>query len=247
MVRDAKVDAYIHMVAGWVIRQSARSEVADALARIERAATLQHQQSLRLLALRRYLRLQDRDHVDLHAIWAWSAEQVSASLADGTGRDLMHEAARVQAAFARDNPGYTLRISPPRSLARQVELWVASSSAQAAGERLLRTVSRELAKPGYELPPPVTKVETFAGWLRELGVDPEPGNAAPGTSDHGQVRAVDFVVMRGRELVAGTSRATIPAAWTAPGWAKKLVDAAVGTRLHGPLRVPYEPWHWSLD
>jgi hypothetical protein len=159
----------------------------------------------------------------------------------------MNEAARVQAAFARNNPGYTLGVSPPRSLARQVHLWVTSSSAQAASERLLRTVARELAKPDYELPPPATRVEQFAAWLRELHVDPEPGNAAPGTSDHGQVRAVDFVVMRGSEVVAGTTRSTIPAAWTAPGWAKKLADAVAGTQLRGPLKVPYEPWHWSLD
>lgn len=244
---DPKVDAYIRMVAGWVIRQAARPGVADALARIERAARIQHQQSLRLLALRRYLRLQDRDHVDLRSIWTWSNDQVQASMRDGTGRVLMNEAARVQAAFARNNPGYTLGVSPPRSLARQVELWVDSSSAQAASERLLRTVSRELEKPMYELPPPVTKVESFAAWLRETHVDPEPGNAAPGTSDHGQVRAVDFVVKRGPEVVAGTTRSTIPSVWTAPGWAKKLAEAVAGTRLRGPLRTPYEPWHWSLD
>jgi hypothetical protein len=96
------------MVAGWVIRQAARPAVVDALGRIERAARMEHQQSLRLLALRRYLRLQDRDHVDLHAIWSWTDEQVQDSLREGTGRDLMNEAARVQAAFARCNPGYTL-------------------------------------------------------------------------------------------------------------------------------------------
>jgi hypothetical protein len=59
-VNDPKIEAYIRMVAGWVIRQAARPDVADALNRIERAARIQHQQSLRLLALRRYLRLQDR-------------------------------------------------------------------------------------------------------------------------------------------------------------------------------------------
>lgn len=246
-VHDPRVEAYIRMIAGWVIRQAARPDVADVLSRIERAARIPHQQSLRLLALRRYLRLQDRDHVDLHSIWSWSEDQVRESLRQGAGRDLMSEAARVQSAFARNNPGYTLGVSPPRSLARQVQLWVTSSSAQTAGERLLRTVSRELDKPTYELPPPVTKVEIFATWLRELGVSPEPGNAAPGTSDHGQVRAVDFVVMRGGQVVAGTTRSTIPTAWTAPGWAQRLVEATAGTRLRGPLRVPYEPWHWSLD
>lgn len=40
---DPKVDAYIRMVAGWVIRQGARPGVADALTRIERAARIQHQ------------------------------------------------------------------------------------------------------------------------------------------------------------------------------------------------------------
>jgi hypothetical protein len=124
IVADPKIDAYIGMVAGWVIRQAARPGVADALARIERAARIQHQQSLRVLALRRYLRLQDRDHVDLSSIWTWSNDQAQASLRDGSGRDLMNEAARVQAAFARNNPGYTLGVSPPRSLARQVRLWV---------------------------------------------------------------------------------------------------------------------------
>jgi hypothetical protein len=245
-VRDPKVDAYVRMVCGWVIRQAARPDVADALDRIERAAMIPHQLSLRLLALRRYLRIQDRDQVNLHSIWSWSEDKVRNSLREGAGRDLMNEAARVQATFARNNPGYTLGVSPPRSLARQVQLWVTSSSAHAAGEQLLRAASRELSKAAYELPPPVTKVELFATWVREFRVDPEPGNAAPGTSDHGQVRAVDFVVMRGLELVAGTTRSTIPSAWTAPGWAQRLVEATAGTRLRGPLRVPYEPWHWSL-
>jgi hypothetical protein len=40
----------------------------------------------------------------------------------------MQEARRVQDSFARNNPGYTLNASPPRSLARQVQLWAASSS-----------------------------------------------------------------------------------------------------------------------
>jgi hypothetical protein len=34
---------------------------------------------------------------------------------------------------------------------------------------------------------------------------------------HGQVKAVDFVVMQGGRVVAGTSRSTIETDWTAPG------------------------------
>jgi hypothetical protein len=162
-VRDPKVEAYIRMIACWSIRISAKQDVADALSRIERAAPMLHQQSLRLLALRRYLRMQDIKHVDLHTIWTWGDDRVKESM--------------------------RLDSRPQRA----------------------------------------------------------PCNAAPGTSDHGQVKAVDFVVMQGSRLVAGTSRSTIAAQWTAPGWAQRLVEATAGTRLRGPLRHPYEPWHWSLE
>jgi hypothetical protein len=40
----------------------------------------------------------------------------------------MNEAARVQRTFASANPGYTLAISPPRDLERQVVLWNRSLS-----------------------------------------------------------------------------------------------------------------------
>lgn len=246
-MQDPKVEAYLTAAAGWTIHQTARQDVAEALRQIESAALMAYKQSLRLLALRRYLRLQDGDHVDLHAIWSWTDEQVQESLREGTARDLMSAAARVQATFARSNPGYRLGVSPPRSLTRQVNLWVASLSARTAGHRLLTETSRELTKEAYDLPPHMTRVESFARWLRRRPVDPEPGNAAPGTSDHGQVRAVDFVVMRGGRVVAGTSRARIPMEWTDSGWAQRLVEATAGTGLRGPLRVPYEPWHWSLD
>jgi hypothetical protein len=233
-VHDAKVEAYIRMIAGWSIRIPAKPDVADALRRIEQAARISHKQS-------------HIKHVDLHAIWTWGDDRVRESMHHGAGRDLMNEARRVQDNFARNNPGYTLGVSPPRSLARQVELWVASSSARAAGERLLQETIQHVAKPEYELPPPVARVLACAAWIRDRPVNPEPGNAAPGTSDHGQVKAVDFVVMQGSRMVAGTSRMTISGQWTAPGWAQRLVEATAGTRLRGPLRHPYEPWHWSLE
>lgn len=222
-------------------------DVADALRRIEQAALIADKQPLRLLALRRYLRLQDRDHVDLHSIWSWTEDQVQQSLQNGTARDLMVEAERVQATSARNNPGYTLTLSPPRSLARQVRLWVGSDSARLSAAALWRTAVRELDDARYALPAHITRVQAFAAWVRKRAVIQEPGNAAPGTSDHGQMRAIDFIVMRGRNVVAGTSRASIPAVWTEAGWARRLEEATAGTRLSGPLRTPYEPWHWSLE
>ena len=92
--------------------------------------------------------------MDLHSIWSWSEDQVADSSREGGGRDLMNEAARVQAAFARN------------------------------------------------------------------------------------VRAVDLVVMRGLEVVAGTTRSTIPQAWTAPGWAQRLADAAERAVAARRLTVP---------
>jgi hypothetical protein len=89
-------------------------------------------------------------------------------------------------------------------------------------------------------------VEALTRWLQESQVNNEPGNAAPGTSDHGQLRAVDFVVIREGRVVAGVRRSTIPTEWTASGWATRLADAAAHTILVGPLSHPYEPWHWAL-
>lgn len=245
-VQDPKVEAYIRMIVGWSIKIAAQKQVADALGRVEHAAMMRYKQSLRLLALRRYLRKQDIDHVDLHKVWTWGEGQVRESMHSGIGLDLMIEAKRVQDSFARSNPGYTLSVSPPRSLARQVNLWVTSGSARSASDKLLDMTIQHLDKPEFELPPRASKVQSVAAWLRDRPIHPEPGNAAPGTSDHGQVKAVDFVVVQGSQMIAGTSTATIATKWTAPGWAERLAAAVKGTRLKGPLAHPYEPWHWSL-
>lgn len=245
-MHDPRVEAYIIPIASRLIHETGRDGVAEALRLIEGEARLPDKQALRLLALRRYLRIQDNDRVELRSIWSWTEEQVRESLRNGTARDLMDEAARVQAVFAADNPGYTLTVSPPRSLARQARLWATSDSARLAGAGLLRAACRKLDEKEFDLPPPHPRLEQFAVWVRERAVVPEPGNAAPGTSDHGQMSAVDFIVMRGREVVAGTSRSSIPEAWTAPGWARRLAAATAGTRLRGPLRTPYEPWHWTV-
>lgn len=108
------------------------------------------------------------------------------------------------------------------------------------------TVRRRLRQNAWSLVQRAFALDRFIDWLQAARVSPEPGNAAPGTSAHGQMRAVDFVVMQGGRVVAGTTQATIPTAWTASGWARSLADATAGTQLVGPLAHPYEPWHWSL-
>jgi hypothetical protein len=228
--------------------------VRDALARIARAAPTPHAQPLELLALRRYLRLQNRENQDLASIWSWTAEQINESLNTlpsedgmvGVPRRLLYEAARVQRAFAAANPGYVLGISPPRDLDRQVTLWNRSLDGRVAARDLFERAVRELAEETYDLPAQLARVVEFSQWLQRSRLTVEPGNAAPGISDHGQMRAVDFIVMQRGTVVAGPRRATIAVEWTASGWARRLAAATAGTQLVGPLANPYEPWHWSL-
>lgn len=211
-------------------------------------------QPLQLLAVRKYLRIQNQRHRDLAAIWALSADDMNRNIRtepseDGAatlGWQLMREAARAQREFAAANPGYSLAVSRPRDLDRQVTLWNGNLGVRATATELLGASVKELDQPKYDLPALLHTVEAFARWLQEFRVANEPGNAAPGTSDHGQLRAVDFVIMKGQTVVAGTTRASIATEWTASGWARRLAAATSNTCLVGPLAHPYEPWHWAL-
>jgi hypothetical protein len=104
----------------------------------------------------------------------------------------------------------------------------------------------ELSTPEYASPPEDAHVDAFAEALQNAAINPEPGNAAPGLSGHGQMRAVDFIVMQGTRVVATTEVASAQAVWRAQGWAERLATVARDARLRGPLIVPDEPWHWEL-
>jgi hypothetical protein len=194
------------------------------------------------------LRIQNIELRDLASLWSWTSEQMeaSATTAGGLGRRLLNEATRVQAAFARANAGYSLAISPPRDLERQITLWTGNASVRSVANQLQRDASLFLSGAEFVLPPTLKLLDQFCDWLQAIVVSPEPGNAAPGTSSHGRMQAVDFIVMQGARVVASTQVASIPTAWTASGWARCLAAAAAGTQLVGPLAHPYEPWHWSL-
>jgi hypothetical protein len=158
----------------------------------------------------------------------------------------MEEAAKVQANFARKNPGYTLAVSPLRSLEKQVTTWSTNSTVDLAGRKLLADMKQVLGRPEFPEQPTGVAAVAFSHTLRNAPVTPEPSSAAPGTSDHGQGRAVDFVVMSGHRIVAATQTAQIGPVWKHGGWENKLIAAVAGTRLVGPLAHPYEPWHWSV-
>jgi hypothetical protein len=134
--------------------------------------------------------------------WPWNKEQRDQHLED-TAR-MNAEAAKVIANFAAQNPGLKLDRSEIRDLAKQIELWCGNDSVHLAAGDLLPRVQRELSKPEYpEFPTDPAPIELFKAFSRNTKVDPEPTSAAPGTSDHGQDRAVDFIV----EKHGKTSRA----------------------------------------
>jgi len=243
---DAKLAAYMDAVISASIRPSAQMDVRKALALIPRGSWAGLAQPLQLLALRRYLRMQNREHKNIHARWAWSPAEAVQYQGRGLALALVNVARTVQKKFAVDNPGYTLGLSPLRTLERQVQLWNGNVHVRTAARALAKKVLEKLSEEAYAMSPNSLSVRRFIPVIQDATVHPEPTSAAPGTSDHGQLRAVDFVVFQGGTLIAGTSTASIPTAWKAQGWERKLIAATEKTGLIGPLQKPYEPWHWRL-
>jgi hypothetical protein len=198
-------------------------------------------------ALRRYLRFQrEKGSTSIHDSWAWTARDSEQFLKEEPAKTLMANAATVQRTFAQSNKGYTLALSPLRPLAKQVELWNKNTGVQSAAGTLKTEMLAELAKPAYKSPPAADEIKAFATNLVDRTMNPEPGNAAPGLSAHGQMRAIDFVVMQGSTAVASTDTATSETVWRQQGWAKKLADETARAGFKGPLKVPDEPWHWWM-
>jgi hypothetical protein len=200
-------------------------------------------QTLVVLALRRYLRM-GGERVNVQ--WAWTPEEALQHARSPELALLHSEAAKMQANFAKNNPGYMLTISPLRNLERQVYLWDTNMTLRATASRVSAAAIRELGKEMYPDPAGRQAAVQFAAFLRRTEVNPEPSSAAPGTSDHGQAHAVDFVVIQNGVAIATTKTETIASIWKARGWENKLIQAAEGTQLLGPLKVPYEPWHWRI-
>jgi hypothetical protein len=158
--------------------------------------------------------------------------------------------------FARQNPGLALGRSKIRDLPRQVHLWCTNATVFKASAHLLPRVLRELTKPEYpEFPTSSGPINQFKKFLTDYHPFPQVTSAAPGTSDHGQDRAVDFIVTKNGRTLAGTSTAKdkdskktrIKLDWEETGYDKALKKATIGTGLDGPLAEPHEPWHYWLS
>jgi hypothetical protein len=129
--------------------------------------------------------------------------------------------------FEAANPGLVLEFTGARSLDRQAFLWVNNDSCVTAALGVADDARRELAKSQYLPSPSVQAAEAFSNFLKtyQFGRGQEPTNAAPGLSDHGQMKALDFIIYRGGKKVADIKQASIKSEWTNTGYADKLKKA----------------------
>lgn len=198
----------------------------------------------RLLAMRSYLRAGEK----ITERWSWSAEQIESYGKSREYRQLVAEVSRVRERFERANPGYTLYANTQvRSLDTQLQRWNANRTVGKVADALHRAVKKELKKHAYPQEPNGESLERLAAFLEQWRPPTLPPLAAPGLSLHGQLRAIDFQIMKDGAIVAPTDTATVKRNWDAPGWTQKLQAATEGTRFRGPLQSPYEPWHYEYD
>jgi len=226
---DPKVETYMTAVIDTLV--PAKFQVDDAMQRMaKRMRKRQDPQPMQLLALRRYV-IKGGDAIV--AAWPWTRVQRREHKDSIDALDV--EARLVKQAFEDDNPGYELGTSPIRDLDRQVRLWCDNGTAQKAAVHYMLSARKELAASDYFETPTDASVAKFKAWMDKSKVHPKVTSAAPGLSDHGQQRAVDFVVRKDGEIIAGTESVTMVPNWRVPGWEKKLIDIANKARLKGPL------------
>jgi hypothetical protein len=200
----------------------------------------------KLLALKYYQRRKG----NVSAQWAWDEQKIAAHLRSKEHRLAVREIATIKKVFAEQNPGYELKVNTDvRSLETQIEIWNEFSSVERAGDDLM-TVARKVMKDSARWPvdPSPRDLSRFTTLLQSTGVSVLPTAAVPGFSLHGRGRAFDFIIRKDDQIVAGAVSATARRVWDKPGWTEKLSKAitTVSKRFRGPLRAPYEPWHYEF-
>jgi hypothetical protein len=232
--KDAALDAKMDMYAGLV-----------AAGLPERARdTLQKMDGLprRLLASRSYLRAGDR----IERNWSWTAQQIAAFQGKREYRNLLQEVAQIRTRFEAENPGYSLYANTQvRSLDTQLARWNSNRYVGRIGQSLQQAAKRELQKPAYQGGPDPEDIDRFATFLRNWHPSAAAPLATPGLSLHGQLRAIDFQVVRGTKTVAPADIAVSQSIWEDQGWSAKLQSAMADSHFVGPLQTPHEPWHYE--
>ncbi|HVZ40859.1 MAG TPA: hypothetical protein VHI13_16385 [Candidatus Kapabacteria bacterium] len=198
-----------------------------------------------LLALKYYLSHTPRE---IRLGWAWTPQQALRYRKTKEYEAVIAEVEKVKAKFAELNPGYQLRVSTEiRTLIEQIANWNQMPSVLVASQGLIIECSRAMQDTLYHLPPAPHDLQRFRTFLAKYRVVVIPTVSVPGLSQHGQLKAFDFVVMKGDRIAAGTESETIRTAWDRAGWTSKLKEAVrqSGARFLGPLASPREPWHYT--
>jgi hypothetical protein len=191
----------------------------------------------RLLALRAYLRA----GTTLAQRWSWTQDQISAYPSTPEGMAAAADVDAVVAAFAVENPAFTLRVNRlPRSLELQIAHWNDNRSVGNTAAALVGALDRQFAAAADPDAPQVRSA--LMNWTPDAAAT----LAAPGLSAHGQGRAFDFQVERDGRVIAGLEAASARRLWDEAGWTLRLRAAVsrAGNRFSGPLAIPYEPWHY---
>ncbi len=198
----------------------------------------------RVLALKYYI----ARHARIGSSWTWTLPQIVRFKKSAEYHAAIAEVEKVRATFATLNPGYTLQVNTEvRTVEEQIAIWNDTPSIHASGSRLLDECLELVEDSTFDAMPEDARVERFQSFLASSRVVVVPTVAVPGFSQHGQLRAFDFAVRQGDDIVAGTDAASIRAVWDNAGWTKKLAEAIrqSSNKFSGPLASPREPWHYT--
>lgn len=222
---------------------SYRDALAADIAREARAVLARIEDTPRqLLALRSYVRMGE----GIERRWSWSQQQIEAYSKTPEYRQLVQAVDAIKARFEAENPGYALYANTQvRSLDVQLERWNRNDSVGEAAQSIQRAVRKELLKSAYPAQPSEASTKQFREFLRGWYPAQAAALAAPGLSLHGQLRAIDFAVLKDGKIVAPTTLVAAETVWQAEGWSEKLKRATADTSFVGPLQVPNEPWHYE--
>jgi len=198
-----------------------------------------------LLAVRSYV----RNAAVLDERWSWNDVQIAA-YADSPEKLRIEAAiAHVRCRFESANPGYTLYVNEDiRSLDEQIEKWNRSETIKQSARYMLETFRAEVAVATFPRAHSPEGISAFRDLLVSFKPVPTPSLAAPGLSLHGRMQAVDFQVMSGDKLVAGTEVSRVAETWETSGWKARLQSAVDEANMGfvGPLKNPNEPWHYDF-
>ena len=198
-----------------------------------------------LLAVRSYV----RSAAQLDERWSWNDAQIAAYAGSPEKLRLDAAIARVRCSFESANSGHTLFVNETvRSLDRQIEKWNRSETIKRAADYMLEKIRAEIATQALPRANSPEGVSAFRNLVASFKPIPAPSLAAPGLSLHGRMQAIDFQVMAGNRIVAGTDPTAVIETWETSGWKAKLQSAVneANAGFVGPLKSPDEPWHYDF-